>query len=91
MRQQPRWKNWTWTRSILGIGVICGVLAVSQLALQAQTPAPKTPGSSSVVQSGQVSQRPRQGLIVGGQNAAVGELPWQVVVFPGPYLCGGTL
>ena len=45
-------------------------------------PAPNTPGSSSVVQTGQVSQRPRQGLIVGGQNAAVGELPWQVAVFP---------
>jgi secreted trypsin-like serine protease len=29
--------------------------------------------------------------IVGGEDAAVGELPWQVVVFPGPNLCGGTL
>lgn len=34
---------------------------------------------------------PRQGLIVGGEPAAVGELPWQVAVYPGPYLCGGTL
>ena len=94
MRQQLRWKNWIWTRSILGIGLICGLLAASQLALQAQTPTPKTPDSSSgssVVHTKQVSQRPRQGLIVGGQNAAVGELPWQVAVFPGPYLCGGTL
>ena len=29
--------------------------------------------------------------IVGGENAAVGEIPWQVVVYPGPYLCGGSL
>jgi secreted trypsin-like serine protease len=29
--------------------------------------------------------------IVGGEDAIVGELPWQVVVFPGPNLCGGTL
>ncbi len=34
---------------------------------------------------------PSQAQIVGGGNAAVGELPWQVVVYPGPYLCGGTL
>lgn len=36
-------------------------------------------------------QIPRQPLIVGGEAAAVGELPWQVAVYPGPYLCGGTL
>ena len=29
--------------------------------------------------------------IVGGENAAVGEIPWQVVVYPGPFLCGGSL
>ena len=34
---------------------------------------------------------PSQAQIVGGGNAAVGELPWQVVVFPGPFMCGGTL
>ena len=34
---------------------------------------------------------PSQAQIVGGGNAAVGELPWQVIVYPGPYLCGGAL
>ena len=34
---------------------------------------------------------PRQGFIVGGENAAPGELPWQVLVLPGNSLCGGTL
>lgn len=34
---------------------------------------------------------PLQELIVGGQNADRGEWPWQVVVYPGPYLCGGSL
>ena len=34
---------------------------------------------------------PSQAQIVGGGTAAVGELPWQVVVFPGPFMCGGTL
>lgn len=38
-----------------------------------------------------VASAPRQGLIVGGEPAAVGELPWQVAVYPGPYLCGGSL
>ena len=30
-------------------------------------------------------------LIVGGETAAPGELPWQVMVLPGNSLCGGTL
>lgn len=34
---------------------------------------------------------PSQAQIVGGGNAAVGELPWQVIVYPDQYLCGGTL
>ncbi len=44
-------------------------------------PAPSTVGKIS----------PSQVQIVGGGNAAIGELPWQVIVYPGPYLCGGTL
>ncbi|NEX16037.1 MAG: hypothetical protein C1943_05230 [Halochromatium sp.] len=30
-------------------------------------------------------------MIVGGIPAAEGAWPWQVAVFPGPYLCGGSL
>src|SRR5688572_27523241 len=37
-------------------------------------------------QTGDVS-----GQIVGGAPASLGEWPWQVVVFPGPFLCGGSL
>ncbi len=30
-------------------------------------------------------------LIVGGQPASPGEYPWQAMVLPGGYLCGGSL
>ena len=39
----------------------------------------------------QPPHRPPTPLIVGGEDAASGELPWQVMVLPGNSLCGGTL
>ena len=32
-----------------------------------------------------------QAQIVGGEEADPGEWPWQAVVFPGPFMCGGSL
>ncbi|MFO7632856.1 MAG: trypsin-like serine protease [Caldilinea sp.] len=68
---------------------------MNQLSLQAQSgegaPAPVhvRPGVTTPIVG--PAAEPMQGLIVGGENAAVGELPWQVLVRPGPYLCGGSL
>lgn len=92
MRRQRR--NWVWIRGIIGIGALWAMIVASQLALYAQTPTPPAPGSvddSSAAYSKQAGQGPYQGLIVGGQNAEVGELPWQVAVSPGESFCGGTL
>lgn len=38
-----------------------------------------------------ITAEPRDITIVGGQPAEPGEWPWQVMVRPGGYLCGGTL
>lgn len=57
------------------------ILLLNQLSLQAQSgegaPAPVhvRPGVTTPI-AGPAAE-PRQGLIVGGENAAVGELPWQ--------------
>lgn len=89
----------------ISLRVIAGVAFVSltwtlvqQPTLQAQngaevaTPAqPEAPTAKATPAAPPVAGAPRQGLIVGGEAAAVGELPWQVAVYPGPYLCGGTL
>lgn len=73
---------------------------VQQPTLQAQNgaevPTPEgmqtdAPTATTTPVAPVVAGAPRQGLIVGGEPAAVGELPWQVAVYPGPYLCGGTL
>jgi len=76
--------------------VALSFLLVNQPSLQAQSGEEEpTPGDArSVVAepaASPVVTAPRQGLIVGGENAAVGELPWQVLVSPGPFLCGGSL
>ena len=90
------------TKMVIVIVSLCllFVLLAHQSALLAQSgepasspaPAPPSiavePGETLVAHSLQI---PRQPLIVGGEAAAVGELPWQVAVYPGPYLCGGTL
>ena len=57
-----------------------------------ETPAPHylRPGATEAAID-LTDKAPRQTLIVGGEDAAVGELPWQVAVYPGPYLCGGSL
>lgn len=55
--------------------------AVEHSTLETPTPAPAS----------RQTRPPRQALIVGGENAAVGELPWQVLVRPSIYLCGGSL
>lgn len=68
------------------------LLAQSSEPASSPAPAPPSiavePGETPMAHSLQI---PRQPLIVGGEAAAVGELPWQVAVYPGPYLCGGTL
>ncbi len=70
---------------------------VQQPLLQAQDGAPLptseiepagAPPATATPTAPFVASAPRQGLIVGGEPAAVGELPWQVAVYPGPYLCG---
>jgi len=56
------------------------LIPIAPLSAQEQptvTPAPTT--------------NPREIEIVGGQPAEPGEWPWQVMVRPGGYLCGGTL
>ena len=73
MRQQQRWKNWLWTRSILGIGVICGILAASQLALQAN--------QAGLNGLGQV--------FGAGNAATFGSLPGLASLLGGPTVLGG--
>ena len=36
-------------------------------------------------------ESPTEARVVGGQPATAGEWPWQTLVLPGPYQCGGSL
>jgi hypothetical protein len=97
----------SWLKVVVGVVLVTLSWAlVKQPALQAQlsaeTPTPQVvhPDASPAVAPAAAdtpvaatpaAPTPRQGLIVGGEAAAVGELPWQVAIYPGPYLCGGTL
>ncbi|MCB0123935.1 MAG: serine protease, partial [Caldilineaceae bacterium] len=56
------------------------LLPTTPLAAQDQPPTTLTP-----------TLDPREIDIVGGQPASPGEWPWQAMVRPGGYLCGGTL
>ncbi|HRW09210.1 MAG TPA: serine protease [Caldilineaceae bacterium] len=56
------------------------LLPTTPLAAQDQPPTTPTP-----------TLDPREIDIVGGQPASPGEWPWQAMVRPGGYLCGGTL
>ncbi|HAJ38509.1 MAG TPA: hypothetical protein DCL15_22815 [Chloroflexi bacterium] len=88
-------------KAIAGVALVALAWALVQPpTLQAQNSAalptpevvqPDTPTATMTPAAPSVVGAPRQGLIVGGEPAAVGELPWQVAVHPGPYLCGGTL
>ena len=90
------------TKIVFVIVSICllFVLLARQSVLLAQSGGPASPPDSALppiaVELSETPMAhslriPRQPLIVGGEAAAVGELPWQVAVYPGPYLCGGTL
>ena len=54
--------------------------ALEQRDLPEATPTPEIAGSAI-----------RQPLIVGGTPADPGEYPWQALVEPGPYTCGGSV
>ncbi|MCL4830781.1 MAG: serine protease, partial [Caldilineaceae bacterium] len=63
------------------------LLAMGAARVQATEPTPTLPVDS-------IQATPVTGdtpVIVGGQEASPGEWPWQVLVQPGGYLCGGSL
>jgi len=71
---------------LITLGALAGVaLAAPALHAQNHVHTPVLPSSTPT------APIPRQAQIVGGQEAEPGEWPWQALVFPGPYLCGGSL
>ena len=67
---------------VLTVGAVTALaFATPVLHAQDQAPHPRC----------HVRNTPRQATIVGGQPADPGEWPWQAMVLPGPYLCGGSL
>lgn len=93
----PVSSNWV-MKAIVGIVLLSLALLLfaNRTSLQAQSggedplPLPVRPGVA------RPASQPTCGSlfhpqIVGGENAAVGELPWQVVVLPASKLCGGSL
>ena len=50
-----------------------------------------TGNSASAQEQNPIKQPLVQAQIVGGQEADPGEWPWQAIIFPGPFMCGGSL